>query len=60
MAHEVASRTDLLLSAWTVAEVEFQVLKLWQYRPILVVNKADRYTEDEQRQLQYLRTRLKG
>ena len=66
MAHEVASRTDLLLFVVDsdLTDVEFQALKIVAaaHRPILlVVNKADRYTEDEQRQLRsILRTRTQG
>lgn len=66
MAHEVASRTDLLLFVIDsdLTDVEFQALKTVaaSHRPLLlVVNKADRYTEDEQRQLRsVLRTRTQG
>jgi small GTP-binding protein len=66
MAHEVASRTDLLLFVIDsdLTDVEFQALKTVaaSHRPLLlVVNKADRYTEDEQRQLRsILRTRTQG
>ena len=66
MAYEVASRTDLLLFVVDsdLTDVEFQALKIVAaaHRPILlVVNKADRYTEDEQRQLRsILRTRTQG
>jgi len=66
MAHEVASRTDLLLFVIDsdLTDVEFQALKTvaTSHRPLLlVVNKADRYTEDEQRQLRsILRTRTQG
>lgn len=66
MAHEVASRTDLLLFVVDsdLTDVEFQALKIVAaaHRPIvLVVNKVDRYTEEEQRQLRsILRTRTQG
>ncbi|MBU0656676.1 MAG: GTP-binding protein [Gammaproteobacteria bacterium] len=66
MAHEVASRADLLLFVIDsdLTDVEFQALKIVAsaHRPtLLVVNKADRYTEDEQRQLRsILRTRTQG
>jgi hypothetical protein len=56
MAHEVANRADLVLFVIDsdLTDVEFQALKTvtGAHRPtLLVVNKADRYTEDEQRQL---------
>jgi small GTP-binding protein len=66
MAHEVASRADLLLFVVDsdLTDVEFQALKtvLASHRPVLlVVNKADRYTEEEQRQLRsILRSRTQG
>ncbi len=66
MAHEVASRADLLLFVIDsdLTDVEFQALKMVAsaHRPILlVVNKADRYTEEEQRQLRaVLRSRTQG
>lgn len=66
LAHEVANRADLLLFVVDsdLTDVEFQALKIvaMAHRPILlVVNKADRYTEDEQRQLRsILRTRTQG
>ena len=66
MAHEVANRADLLLFVIDsdLTDVEFQALKIVAsaHRPtLLVVNKADRYTEDEQRQLRsILRTRTQG
>lgn len=66
MAHEVASRSDLVLFVVEsdLTDVEFQALKTVtaMLRPtLLVVNKADRYTEDEQRQLRgILRSRTQG
>lgn len=66
MAHEVASRADLLLFVVDsdLTDVEFQALKtvVASHRPVLlVVNKADRYTEEEQRQLRsILRSRTQG
>ena len=66
MAHEVASRADLVLFVVDsdLTDVEFQALKTVtaSHRPtLLVVNKADRYTEDEQRELRsVLRTRTQG
>ncbi len=66
MAHEVANRADLVLFVIDsdLTDVEFQALKTvtGSHRPtLLVVNKADRYTEDEQRQLRgILRTRTTG
>lgn len=66
MAHEVANRADLLLFVIDsdLTDVEFQALKIVTatHRPtLLVVNKADRYTEDEQRQLRsVLRNRTQG
>lgn len=66
MAHEVANRADLLLFVIDsdLTDVEFQALKIvtGAHRPtLLVVNKADRYTEEEQRQLRgILRTRTQG
>ncbi|WP_154724330.1 YcjF family protein [Thiothrix nivea] len=66
MAHEVANRSDLVLFVIDsdLTDVEFQALKIVaaKHRPtLLVVNKADRYTEDEQRQLRgILRNRTQG
>lgn len=66
MAHEVASRADLVLFVvdGDLTDVEYQALKTvtGSHRPtLLVVNKADRYTEEEQRQLRaILRTRTQG
>ena len=66
MAHEVANRADLVLFVvdGDLTDVEFQALKTVTaaLRPtILVVNKADRYTEEEQRQLRsILRARTQG
>lgn len=66
MAHEVANRADLVLFVvdGDLTDVEFQALKTvtGSHRPtLLVVNKADRYTEEEQRQLRtILRTRTQG
>ncbi len=66
MAHEVANRADLVLFVvdGDLTDVEFQALKIvtGSHRPtLLVVNKADRYTEEEQRQLRgILRTRTQG
>lgn len=66
MAHAVANRADLVLFVvdGDLTDVEFQALKTvtGSHRPtLLVVNKADRYTEDEQRQLRtILRTRTQG
>lgn len=56
MAHEVAERADLLLFVVDsdLTEVELSALNQVSrlHRPtILVVNKADRFSEDEQRQL---------
>ncbi len=66
MAHEVAARADLLLFVidGDLTQVEFRALKTVAstHRPsLLVVNKADRYTESEQRQLRsVLRERTQG
>lgn len=66
MAHDVANRADLVLFVvdGDLTEVEFRALKTvtGTHRPtLLVVNKADRYTEDEQRQLRgILRNRTQG
>ena len=66
MAHEVASRSDLLLFVidGDLTDVEFRALKTVasSHRPtLLIVNKADRYTETEQRQLRgVLRERTQG
>lgn len=66
MAHEVASRADLVLFVvdGDLTDVEFQALKTVtsSHRPtLLVVNKADRYTEKEQQQLRsIMRTRTQG
>lgn len=56
MAHEVASRADLVLFVvdGDLTDVEFQALKTvaGAHRPtLLIVNKADRYTDSEQQQL---------
>ena len=56
LAHEVAERADLVLFVVDsdLTDVEFRALQtvVAGHRPtILVVNKADRYTEAEQRQL---------
>ncbi|TXH72580.1 MAG: DUF697 domain-containing protein [Thiothrix sp.] len=56
MAHEVASRADLVLFVidGDLTDVEFKALKTVaaSHRPtILVVNKADRYTDKEKQQL---------
>lgn len=56
MAHEVATRADLVLFVidGDLTEVEFRALKTVtaSHRPtILVVNKADRYTDKEKQQL---------
>ncbi|MEZ5537980.1 MAG: GTP-binding protein [Thiolinea sp.] len=66
MAHEVAERSDLVLFVIDsdLTDVEFRALKMVAtgHRPtLLVVNKADRYTEKEQRQLRsILRERTQG
>ncbi len=66
MAHEVAQRADLVLFVVDsdLTDVEFQALKTvaTSYRPtLLVVNKADRYTDEEQRELRsILRLRTQG
>lgn len=66
MAHDVANRADLVLFVvdGDLTDVEFRALKTvtGTHRPtLLVVNKADRYTEDEQRQLRgILRNRTQG
>ena len=66
LAHEVASRADLLLFVidGDLTDVEFRALRLVvsSHRPtLLIVNKADRYTEAEQRQLRsVLRERTQG
>ncbi len=66
MAHEVASRADLVLFVvdGDLTDVEFQALKTVtsSHRPtLLIVNKADRYTEKEQQQLRsIMRTRTQG
>jgi len=66
MAHEVASRADLVLFVVDsdLTDVELKALRLVtnSLRPtLLVVNKADRYTETEQRQLRtILRERTHG
>ncbi|MGB3917489.1 MAG: GTP-binding protein [Thiothrix litoralis] len=66
MAHEVANRADLVLFVvdGDLTDVEFQALKIvtGSHRPtMLIVNKADRYTEEEQRQLRgIMRTRTQG
>ncbi|WGZ92876.1 MAG: GTP-binding protein [Candidatus Thiothrix putei] len=66
MAHEVANRADLVLFVvdGDLTDVEFQALKTvtGSHRPtLLIVNKADRYTEKEQQQLRsILRTRTQG
>ena len=66
MAHEVAERADLLLFVIDsdLTDVEFRALKVVAstHRPtLLVINKADRYTEKEQRQLRsVLRERTQG
>jgi small GTP-binding protein len=66
MAHEVANRADLVLFVvdGDLTDVEFQALKTvtGALRPtLLIVNKADRYTEEEQRQLRsILRSRTQG
>lgn len=65
MAHDVANRTDLVLFVvdGDLTDVEFQALRTvcHPHRPtLLVVNKSDRYTENEQRQLRgVLRNRTK-
>ena len=56
MAHEVATRADLVLFVidGDLTDVEFRALKTVaaSHRPtILVVNKADRYTDKEKQQL---------
>lgn len=66
MAHDVANRADLVLFVvdGDLTDVEFQALKTVSgaHRPtLLVLNKADRYTEEEQRQLRtILRTHTQG
>jgi hypothetical protein len=66
LAFEVSRRADLLLFVIDsdITEVEFEALKqvAQVHRPIiLVVNKADRYTEAERKQLRaILRTRTQG
>lgn len=66
LAFEVSRRADLLLFVVDsdITEVEFEALKQVSqiHRPIiLVVNKADRYTEAERKQLRaVLRTRTQG
>jgi small GTP-binding protein len=66
MAHEVARRADLVLFVvdGDLTDVEFQALKMvvTTHRPtLLVVNKTDRYTADEQHQLRLvLRNRTQG
>lgn len=66
LAHEVASRSDLLLFVIDsdLTDVELNALKLVAAtnRPIiLVVNKADQYNEDEVLQLRtIIRKRVKG
>jgi GTPase len=66
MAHEVANRADLVLFVvdGDLTDVEFQALKTvtGSHRPtLLLVNKADRYTEKEQQQLRsVLRNRTQG
>lgn len=56
LAHEVAERADLVLFVVDsdLTDVEFRALKTVtnHHRPtLLVINKADRYTEKEQREL---------
>ncbi len=66
LAHEVANRADLLLFVvdGDLTDVEFRALKtvVTSHRPtLLIINKADRYTEQEQRQLRaILRERTQG
>ncbi len=66
LAHEVAERADLILFVVDsdLTDVEFKALQTVAagHRPtLLVVNKADRYTETEQRELRaVLRTRTQG
>ncbi|MFZ1231693.1 MAG: GTP-binding protein [Thiofilum sp.] len=66
LAFEVSRRADLLLFVVDsdLTEVEFEALKqvAQVHRPIiLVVNKADRYNENERKQLRaILRTRTQG
>ncbi len=66
MAHDVASRADLLLFVVDsdLTDVEMEALKIIaeDKRPILlVVNKADQYSEDEQLQLRkIIRDRVKA
>ena len=66
MAHEVATRADLVLFVidGDLTEVEFRALKTVaaSHRPtILVVNKADRYTDKEKQQLSsVLKERTQG
>lgn len=66
LAHDVAKRADLVLFVVDsdLTEVEYEALKTvaTSHRPtILVVNKADRYTEEEQRELRsVLRNRTQG
>jgi len=66
MAHDVASRADLLLFVIDsdLTDVEMQALKLVTEtkRPvILIVNKSDQYSEDEQLQLRkIIRDRVKN
>ncbi|MGB1012167.1 MAG: YcjF family protein [Thiolinea sp.] len=66
LAHEVAERSDLVLFVVDsdLTDVEFRALQTVAagHRPtLLVVNKADRYTEKEQRQLRsVIRERTHG
>ena len=66
MAHDVASRADLLLFVIDsdLTDVEMEALKIIaeDKRPILlVVNKSDQYSEEEQLQLRkIIRDRVKG
>lgn len=66
LAHEVAGRADLVLFVidGDLTEVEFQALTAvtGTHRPtLLVLNKADRYTTDEQHELRaILRERTRG
>ena len=66
MAHDVAERSDLVLFVVDsdLTDIEFNALKTvaTSHRPtLLIVNKADRYTEKEQRQLRaILRERTQG
>lgn len=66
MAHDVAERSDLVLFVVDsdLTDIEFRALKTVAtgHRPtLLVVNKADRYTEKEQRELRaIIRERTQG